>query len=46
MADQRVKLKKVMRPIDVWGLALGAIIGWGCFVLPGTAFLGVSVLNL
>ena len=28
-----------MRPIDVWGLALGAIIGWGCFVLPGTAFL-------
>lgn len=39
MTDKRVKLKKVMRPIDVWGLALGAIIGWGCFVLPGTAFL-------
>lgn len=33
------KFRKVMRPIDVWGLALGAIIGWGCFVLPGTAFL-------
>ena len=32
-------LKKEMSPIDVWGLALGAIIGWGCFVLPGTAFL-------
>ena len=32
-------LKKEMRPIDVWGLALGAIIGWGCFVLPGSAFL-------
>ena len=28
-----------MSPVDVWGLALGAIIGWGCFVLPGTAFL-------
>ena len=28
-----------MRPIDVWGLALGAIIGWGWFVLPGSAFL-------
>ena len=28
-----------MRPLDVWGLALGAIIGWGCFVLPGSAFL-------
>lgn len=39
MSDKPVKLKKVMRPIDVWGLALGAIIGWGCFVLPGTAFL-------
>ena len=32
-------LKKEMRPVDVWALALGAIIGWGCFVLPGTAFL-------
>lgn len=39
MANKRAKLHKVMRPLDVWGLALGAIIGWGCFVLPGTAFL-------
>lgn len=39
MTDKSTKLHKVMRPIDVWGLALGAIIGWGCFVLPGTAFL-------
>lgn len=39
MTNKRVKLHKVMRPVDVWGLALGAIIGWGCFVLPGTAFL-------
>ena len=39
MTEKRAKLHKVMRPIDVWGLALGAIIGWGCFVLPGTAFL-------
>lgn len=31
--------KKELRPIDVWGLALGAIVGWGCFVLPGNAFL-------
>ncbi len=28
-----------MSPIDVCALALGAIIGWGCFVLPGNAFL-------
>lgn len=39
MTNERVKLHRVMRPVDVWGLALGAIIGWGCFVLPGTAFL-------
>ena len=39
MSDKRVNLRKVMSPVDVWGLALGAIIGWGCFVLPGTTFL-------
>ena len=39
MSDNTGKFKKAMRPIDVWGLALGAIIGWGCFVLPGSAFL-------
>lgn len=33
------KLQRTMKPIDVWALALGAIIGWGCFVLPGNAFL-------
>ena len=37
--EQQGQLKRAMRPIDVWGLALGAIIGWGCFVLPGNAFL-------
>lgn len=31
--------KRDLRPIDVLGLAVGAIIGWGCFVLPGTSFL-------
>lgn len=39
MSATKGKFKKAMRPIDVWGLALGAIIGWGCFVLPGSAFL-------
>ena len=39
MSQKTGKFKKAMRPIDVWGLALGAIIGWGCFVLPGNAFL-------
>ncbi len=39
MSESNGNFKKDMRPIDVWGLALGAIIGWGCFVLPGSAFL-------
>ena len=39
MSKTKGNFKKAMRPIDVWGLALGAIIGWGCFVLPGSAFL-------
>ena len=38
MSESNGNFKKDMRPIDVWGLALGAIIGWGCFVLPGSAF--------
>ena len=39
MAEANGKFKRSMRPLDVWALALGAIIGWGCFVLPGNAFL-------
>ena len=35
----RAELKKTMSPAEVWALAVGAIIGWGCFVLPGTRFL-------
>lgn len=39
MAKEDAGFKRELRMIDVWGLALGAIIGWGCFVLPGTSFL-------
>ncbi len=40
MSDNKQgNLKRALSPIDVWGLALGAIIGWGCFVLPGDFFL-------
>ncbi|MEG1609824.1 MAG: APC family permease [Bilophila sp.] len=35
----REELKKTMSPAEVWALAVGAIIGWGCFILPGTRFL-------
>ena len=37
--NTREELKKTMSPAEVWALAVGAIIGWGCFVLPGTRFL-------
>ena len=39
MSNNEQQFKKTLRPVDVWALALGAIIGWGCFVLPGNAFL-------
>lgn len=34
-ATDRVKLKPTLRPLQVASLALGCIIGFGCFVLPG-----------
>lgn len=35
----QVTMAKKLRPIDIWGLALGAMIGFGCFILPGISFL-------
>ena len=35
-----VKLEKKLSPLNVWSLALGCIIGWGAFVMPGNTFLG------
>ena len=32
-------MKKQMRIIDVFAVAVGSIIGWGCFVMPGNSFL-------
>lgn len=37
--QQQGAFKKDMRKTDIWALALGAIVGWGCFVMPGTSFL-------
>ncbi len=34
-----VALEKNLSPINVWSLALGCIIGWGAFVMPGNTFL-------
>jgi amino acid transporter len=33
--DERPHLRAVLRPLQVGALALGCIIGFGCFVLPG-----------
>lgn len=33
--EKRNELQKTLSAKAVWALALGSIIGWGCFVLPG-----------
>ncbi|MBQ9069293.1 MAG: APC family permease [Eggerthellaceae bacterium] len=33
------QLARALSPMSVWALALGCIIGWGSFILPGTLFL-------
>lgn len=38
-STERSELKKTLTPWQVWALALGSIVGWGCFVLPGVRFL-------
>lgn len=38
--NTEVKLERKLSPINVWALALGCIIGWGAFVMPGNTFLG------
>ena len=37
--QERTELKKTLSPWQIGALALGCIVGWGCFVLPGTSFL-------
>ena len=37
---EKQHLKKQLSPLNVWSLALGCIIGWGAFVMPGNTFLG------
>ena len=38
--ESQLKLEKKLSPVNVWSLALGCIIGWGAFVMPGNTFLG------
>lgn len=37
--SEQVKLERTLSPLQVCALALGSIVGWGCFVLPGDMFL-------
>lgn len=39
MTQEDVKFKKSLSTVNVWALALGCIIGWGAFVMPGNTFL-------
>ncbi|MGN0659273.1 MAG: APC family permease [Emergencia sp.] len=36
---KELKLERKLNPLNVWALALGSIIGWGAFIMPGTTFL-------
>mgnify|MGYP000242468633 CR=1 FL=1 len=40
--NTNLNLERKLKPINVWSLALGSIIGWGAFVMPGTTFLPKS----
>lgn len=37
--EKNIQLERKLNPLNVWSLALGSIIGWGAFVMPGTTFL-------
>ena len=32
MAEQRATLEKSLNPANIWAVAVGSIIGWGCFI--------------
>ncbi|NLZ28079.1 MAG: APC family permease [Firmicutes bacterium] len=39
MQNERKKLEKSLKPFPIFAIAMGSIIGFGCFVLPGNLFL-------
>ena len=42
MTDNSRALDRYLSPLDVWGLALGCMVGWGVFAMPGNTFLPVA----
>lgn len=39
VSDETGGLKRSLSPVNVWAIALGCIVGWGAFVMPGNKFL-------
>lgn len=39
MDNKEAQFERKLSPLNVWALALGCIIGWGAFVMPGNTFL-------
>ena len=37
--NDRKEKKRMPSTIGIWSIAFGCVIGWGCFVMPGTTFL-------
>ncbi len=33
--EERLQLQRTFKPANIWAIALGSIIGFGCFILPG-----------
>ena len=41
-SEERKGLDRYLSAMDVWAMALGCMVGWGAFVMPGTSFLPVA----
>ena len=41
--SERTELKKSLSPAAIWAVALGSIIGWGCFIQAQTGRPGLVV---
>ena len=40
--DGSIKLRRYLSPLSAWALSFGCAVGWGAFIMPGTAFLPVA----
>ena len=42
MTENKTTLDRYLSPIDVWGMAMGCMVGWGVFAMPGNIFLPLA----